>query len=496
MKVEGYTSYLNSDNNTNSVEVNFGRVMKFVISGAGLSTVYEFSPLKNETLTPRLEALVNCRPQVGSGMNTSMPGFSAKLTIYNPGEDIIKILTNTARFPQKDKIATNTIYRATKGMGRPSVQVYAGYWDFEHEKENYNGIFTGYLNSSSLYRKGVDTILEMWCHNVEMTNKNFSTWIADNASESEKLDQLNDNTRVVSGGTSYLNAIRTLIKTLAHRRSRHIISQVEAPFTSYGTNNQPEVSPREDPNDDGLVTSDERNRDDWIEIFTTTKAYTGPSEIYTADSDLMNDLKSTAIPKDFKFYNAGSEGDDVVLEQQLKELLKTFPYGSVKFEPEYVAFSNRFRWYFWRPTGGSSGSSSSSSASGSSKTHVIEDFQNFIEPPTCNGNGQIVMRMMFYPALVPMDNIMLRWDQYKTNTIISDKVQGGMVNASMGYYAPLIQAGRYSLSVYALTQSTTGDIFNEPMKMVSVIHDLSTTSSKWSTTVTTAGLDYDQAIRS
>ncbi len=480
MRIQGRT--ITNDKIQSGVEVRFGRVLRFDVGGV----VYEFNPMKESKLTPRLEAVVNCKPQIEGGMRTDTPGFSAKLTIYNPGADLFSLVqNNTALFANKSKLENALSNKtAITNINRPRVNVYAGYWDYENKKEEVTQIFSGYLNSSSYYRKGVDTIMELWCHNIKLSVDDFARTIPYSGSGESRVEQILANRANVSKDTSYLSTVKTLIKDIAETRSPRPTISGAAFLDRLDLFNKNQDSQQKNP----PLTEEEKNSTGWIKLNFIIGAYVDSKTEYNADRTLAMAFNS-GIPKNFTYYKG--ERSDVTLEQQIRNLLKNFPGGAVSFKREDDVRDGSFNWFFWY-VGGAGGSFNSTVEK--TRTIVLEDFQNFLEAPVCNGNGQIVMKMLFNPQIIPMHNIMLTWDQYKTGNILNlgDKVQGGQVNAAMAYYSPLIQSGRYSSVVYALTQSSNGDIFNVPMKVVGVVHDLSTTTSKWNTTVTTSGLDFSQ----
>ena len=481
MKIQGTT--IKSDKEQSGVEVNFGRVLKFEIG----NLVYEFSPLKKDSLTPRLEATINCRPQVGAGMkDMSVPGFTAKLTIYNPGTDLFNLLANNKRLPSQKTVGDTLQKNTQKVIKRPSVKVSAGYWDYENKTEKYTTIFNGFLNTSSYYRKGVDAVMELWCANVEMSYQSYANLIGTpvTGDERTRLQQILDNRKNLSD-ISYKAAIKTLIQNLAKKRQPKV-NTGESPLLDTILNRtakQENMSPIED---NSSVTDEERKSDEWIQLHPIAVPYIGPDN-YPSD-EILSGVMNTGISNEFTIYTG--KPDDDTLKAQLTKLLKNFPGGEVAYAADYETKGEVFHWYFWYVKGEGGGVENTKSVP-KTKTTVIEDFQNFIEAPVCNGNGQLVMKMMFNPDCRPQYSIMLLWDKYKTNTILNplDKIQGGQVTTTAGYYGPLMQLGRYSMVVKALSGKDEGDIFNTEMTIISVVHDLSTTGSKWFSTVTTAGLD-------
>ena len=184
----------------------FDRCLKFVFTGGNLGSdivdghtvarkfVVEYNPRKAAYLCPRLEAEVIDLPI--SGLKDK-PGYEAHLKIYNPSEDILKLIASGI---------SNILDSGTVGNyygSKLRVYVYAGYFTQPPQESNdkkkmpkdkkketitvtdgvdaqdratYSGepLFSGYVNNSFFTHKGTDNILTLACHDIDMTANQFN----------------------------------------------------------------------------------------------------------------------------------------------------------------------------------------------------------------------------------------------------------------------------------------------------------------------------------
>lgn len=185
---------------------NFDRCLKFVFTGGNLGSdhkngqiasrkfVVEYNPRKAKYLCPRLEAEITDTP---ASALKNRPGYEASLKIYNPSEDILKLIASG----MSNILSSGTVQ--TYYGSKLRVSVYAGYYSKPAEtiegeralpknkkKETitvtnavdaednatYTGVplFSGYVNNSFLVHKGVDNILTLACHDIDMTANQFN----------------------------------------------------------------------------------------------------------------------------------------------------------------------------------------------------------------------------------------------------------------------------------------------------------------------------------
>ena len=156
--------------------------------------VIEYNPRKAPYLCPRLEAEITDTP---ASQLKNRPGYEAQLKIYNPNKDLLAVIASGM-----SHILSSGTVQAYYGR-KLRVSIYAGYFskpvtDLSGEQQmpknknepnitvtnavntqdgaTYGSVplFTGYVNNSFFVHKGVDNILTLACHDIDMTANQFN----------------------------------------------------------------------------------------------------------------------------------------------------------------------------------------------------------------------------------------------------------------------------------------------------------------------------------
>ena len=206
-----------------------------------------------------------------------------------------------------------------------------------------------------------------------------------------------------------------------------------------------------------------------------------PGYVSVDDPDLRG-LANTTSPARAVTLNGGT------FREKMNALCSAFP-GGLEWYDDMSFMNGVTRYYFWQPINNTAELSSSAKESKSvlmSKPNIIiYNFQNMLQVPSVDGAGCFTMKMLYNPAVIPGNGIMLKWDPSKMHgQQISGFTEGIMSTSQMGQYFPSLQGGAYQANIAALL-GTTGYLFDVTFRVGYVTHTLSTHTSTWNTEVKT-----------
>ena len=443
--------------------------------------VVEYCPMDNEKLNAKIDVTIKEIPVVNDIHNT--PGFSAIVKIYNPPPELISMINYHA--PWVLSHGSIDSYYAQ----RCTVIIDAGYWN--HDSRNgreYTRVFgetgKGWLNTSAYYRKGVDNILEMYCHNIRLNAQDVTKMTA--APEVSKYNyqkaQYQKIKTSVAGNSSkpWDTLVRETIKQYAEFKAP--LSLVGDMFSkTKGGLGQSEVT-----NSTVLpvrvTPEDRKSPTDFFEI----KYIMEPRDVNNPESS-KPDMSIELVAKDAS--TAGIVPDGKTFEERMLLLCRRFP-GGLRYTASYQFQDGKTRYYFWQPEGTTIKPKNKESATwGNNKPDfTIYNLQNCLEVPSVDGAGCFTIKMMFNPRIKPNSGLRLAWsDDMGMGQAISDLLEGISTGAQIGQYYPSLQAGKYQANIAAL-RNDNGYLFNRTFRVSFITHTLSTHTNKWSTEAKTTSL--------
>lgn len=483
----------------NGVEYRMNRILRVtVVASDGVDGdgkprqaehVIEFCPWENENLNARMEVTAKEVPIVNSRHNG--PGFSAKIKIYNPPLDLLTTINNHISWSIQSK-NLDAYYKE-----RCRVYVDAGYWEDkaktkkpDDKKEetqnkggsNYTRIFSGWLNTSAYYRKGVDNVLEMFCHSIQILdqeNQEMIKAIKNISQESYSKVVYNEKKQspLVGGKQkSWEDMLLEIIQKYA---------PLKAPKTIWGqlkTDRARNLLLAPVP-----VTAEDRTDIKKFVSFPINYIYEptdtrNPEGVKKTNQALANQARTMNTEK--WVINGGT------FEEKIQQMCDRFP-GGLRWVEDKSYDDGKNRYYFWLPAGQPvtwNKKKTNVPIQASDPDIIFYNFQNFLEVPSIDGAGQLKIKMMFNPAVRPNNKIQLKWvDNLTHNGVISPLTKGINTTAQSGQYYPSLQGGQYSIYAAAIL-NTNGDIFNTVYTATYITHTLHTHSNTWSTEIKTSAL--------
>lgn len=467
---------------TKGAVFNTNRIMRVTISAPnGGSSVFEYCPMDKDTLNAKMDVAVRMVPAVKT--KQGKPGFTAKIKIYNPPYDVVSVINQHANWAVGSK-SLSSYYN-----GRCTVTVEAGYWRDEKGGRDYTMIFgggaTGWLNTSSYYRKGVDNILELYCHNLRITDSQYLEMVSSVSVKRQgagaQLIRYNDyknSSRTNKAGETWSAFIGNVIREFAeYKAPKDMIGSLGLnPRTRLATLVPEVVS---DGDRAGLTGK-------WFEVrFIKQPSRTmEPGYAAVDDADLRG-LANTTGPARHVTLNGGT------FREKMNQLCKEFPGGLNWFE-DLTFVDGVTRYYFWQPEYDSrqlnAEAKQGRSILVSKPDIIIYNFQNMLEVPSVDGAGCFTMKMLFNAAVEPGNGLMLKWDPEKVHGhTISGFTEGVMSTTQMGQYFPSLQAGNKQANIAALL-GNNGYLFDVTFRVGYVTHNLSTHTNTWNTEVKTLSI--------
>lgn len=470
---------------TDGVVYNMNRMMRITVSAAGKTETIEYCPQADTRLNARLEAVIKYLPTVGT--SSTRTGWVAKATIYNPPFTLLTLVQKPV-WSIDDYYSKNpNAYYNTVG----TLQIEAGYWNeksgIKSKEERlrvgrggYKSLITGYINTSSYYRKGTDNILEIWCFDKSSKanddfQKQTKSALAKAPGYQDKVvqDKKNSGT-IIAASTNWYEAIKNVINKFATEKSPtpkawEQFGVVESEETQTSTS----VTLR--------TAADKASAEDFETIYIYPPADGNPEQGYKEDVTFQGYAHNTAVGKPLSI-NAGN------IYTAVEELEAAFPDGGVEiwFNYNHPEPDGKTKYYIW-PTGGDKGSNAGWDAVDEGGVVEIYNFQNMLETPSIDGAGNFTMKMLFNPKIVKNGFVRLRWNERYFENMISGYTQGVQSTASLSAFYPSLRGGKYNIQTRAYANSD-GNVFNAKFRVGYVTHTLSTHKNTWQTEVKTTGV--------
>lgn len=474
------------------VEYQMNRIMRVSVTGSyttvndkGVPTtsnetiVYEYCPLADSRLNARIDARVEDRPVVNT--KNDNPGFAAKITIYNPSNELLTMINQNAKWVLDYKNKSAEQYNRS----RCKVRLEAGYYDPQkypgNEGKGYTNIFEGRLNTSSYYRKGVDNILELLCHDIDLSGTEVQNLIKDATGAGGSV--------VTTYAQNIVGALgkKKLIGVAGHSWDEFMTLMID----NYGVKKHTVV------NDPVAMMSrivKEANRTGTGRTVQFDMVYIKPP------SNLAHPSQGMVVDRELAGYADNLDVKGIVVNAatfsaKMEELCGYFP-GEMRWKlDDNRSYVDKPTYYFWIANPGRIGSKTKYNSTVNIKNLVtIYNFQNMLQVPSVDGAGCFSMKMLFHPDIVPLCGIELRWDpNYKLGNAISPYTEGVASTASIGQYYPSLQAGTKLFQVASIAK-TNGYLFNKVYQAGNVVHNLSTHSNNWYTEVKTLAV-FAQSLR-
>lgn len=443
---------------TDGVEYNLNRILRVKIAGSS-SEVIEYCPYDKEYLCPNIDAIIKYLPSF-TGKN-GRPGFSAKVTIYNPPQTTLNIIGGKISWPiglGNGNANEKTVRDYYKTKCRVTIE--AGYW--KDGKREYNKMFSGYLNTSAYYRKGPNNILELYCHNIELTPSDINRMTS-----SKRIDQSSvvTNTYAVWGISSDKQQL------LCEEWIDNVIKKFETKKAPVAGQSVSII--------DNTVSVTEEDRKKNGRPFYEIHYIEPPKDRIHPKNGEVSDVGLAALVQGTTLINFIPNGG--TFEAKMQEICDAFP-GTLRWVADYEFLDGKTRYYFWQPKGTGTDQSSDPLKRGDL---IIYNFQNLIEVPSIDGSGCFTVKMMFNPDAWPLKRLILMWDEKLSFGNISPLTKGVATSAQLGQFYPSLQAGLYNAQTYALTRKNNGSVFNQRYTIAYVTHHLSSRGNAWSTEVKT-----------
>lgn len=507
MKINGQTYFLD-------------RCLKFifvgprVVNGAfGFLTV-EYCPRKDERLCPRLEADITDNP---NPQQTDRPGYGGKIRIYNPDEEILQMVANSTVWSNDYIDSQNGSYAAQQLKESQSkkyyanklqVFVYAGYYDEEQPRYevSYNNatrnlnfvpqtnpdgtlikgdgdytkqpVIAAYVNNSYYYRQGVDNILDLYVHDVDMSQQ--STKVASFGADEAQ------------GGPAYgtpRSAVVMPKRVTFHSTLLYLIQQ-------YGSSYGPAMLNRENvagKNDWARIhyISNIESYQKWLSAGRDdmNKGYISP----TLEAALENGPEYNG-PNYSTWYSNASD-----FKTMVKELCDYAATAKMNLRWQVERQANLTDFLIWDAN--FTPQLTTTYSIKENATVIIWNFQNQLQVPTIQGNGSLHAKMFFNRDIKPMGALAFAISDEIDDGATASLARMGILTQDNGQIIGGLagQAGNCATQQVTLSGSGSigsvlqnnkkakefGYIFNQAWRVVRVKHMLKTHSNEWYTEVHT-----------
>lgn len=487
MKINGtVTSYENGkikESKASGINVNFDRIMKVVLSRTKSDTdeviEYRYCPLdRDHQYEARIDAEVTYNP-TGKNVNDFEPGFSATVKLYNVDNNTLNVIThNDAWQMSREKVDYNLLLN-----DKCYVRIYAGYWKHEgtdvESNCDWKYLFGGYVNSSAYYRRGVDYVLELYCHNLNFTTANAKTWRNKLANPNTKksmkeIQTYYEQIKKGSGLVSFSSMLREVIRDHAVFKAKPVTI-----LSAFSENSNSSDAPV-------LLSEADKNSTSWFDVEYIKKPVNENDPSGTEKDPVAKAQADNTNTEGFS-HSPQKERTENDLKATIKRLCINSELGIVVLGPYYK--DGRTKFYAYIPEGGKKATPKENTG----EVLTIYDFQNFLDVPVIDGSGCFNIKMMFNPECKPGRYLKLALSKSSDDSYDGITPMGGLtgittgvsLSSSLAYGFPSLQGGKYQAQVAAQTQSR-GYLFDGYYRMVKVIHKLSTHGNQWVTTIKTA----------
>lgn len=474
--------------------------------------VVEYNPRKAPYLCPRLEAEITDTP---ASTLKNRPGYEAQLKIYNPSETILSVIASGMSYINK----SNTVQ--TYYNKKLRVSVYAGYFTspaapLPGEKEmpknkkqtnitvtnavnaqdnatySSDPLFSGFVNNSFFIHKGVDNILTLACHDIDMTANQFNQLSMQAKGDSfvPIYRDRSEDLRLKPNKRTFDLAFRWLVTKLAeycYPTKYHV---------DFGSTN-PDLMVPVPSSDRGLTHTA------WFEVIYV-KSLSVYKETVGAGMGLdavSRDLDLERVATDPSTVNKiNVDGFSTLASRELDALndLCTVDGRRLGFYKDENHFGKTIYVVYRR------GNKSNTVSLNTRGLIKIINFQNLLETPTVSAAGSLNIKMWFNRDCSVWKHIALILDSDYTGNVEETGVLNinnlNFSNANNQLIVPL--GGTSSNAAVATTQLSTsmavsalahyqrvaaenGYMFNVGFLITKVVHKLSTHGKDWTTTVQT-----------
>lgn len=468
-----------------------------------------------------MDVSVTDRPNARSQGN---PGWQATVTVYNPTQTLLNVINSGATWVT-DYVSENAKSadkaNAIKNFyaSRLTCTISAGYLN-KDGMPDWHVIMKGYVNGSSLARKGVEEVLTFGVMDIDMLDGSLvaEEQLANIYGEQYKMQRMSD--------ANHLNKFeKTWYETLVKYIRMWETGRIADPQSDYDKNRslQYELSTKPQQTlfpmrtDFSRITEEERpftpisevdrQKNNWFEIkfvsslkqyLTTVRklgrdigdTFVGRGNIAV---DLEVDLKKQIMPTNGAIYGVN-----------LAQMLDGLCARACHRVGWYCDKTNRKRnTYIIYPLG-----NDPLWVDGEKAGIQIWNYQNLLESPSVSGAGIMTVKMTFNPSCVCGISLALMLDR---TLIAGDDATRNLSRFESGDYGSMASSAQLatfgtvqlgSSNAVAATRRVVQDgksrgyMFNIGFPIIEVKHELSTYGKNWTTTVKTvpmtAGLTYKQ----
>lgn len=469
------------------VVYNMNRMMRITVSVGKKTEVVEYCPQADTRLNARIEATIKFLPI--SGTASTRTGWVAKATIYNPSKTLVSLIQKPVWSIDDYYAAHQEDYYSAGGV----MEIEAGYWNeksdgAKSQKERadigrggYKSLITGYINTSSYYRRGTDNILEIWCFDKSSkANDDFNKQVKSTKAtmpgyQQEVVNERKKPGRRVDKNENWYDAIKNVINEIATEKSPTVPGKL---FRDLGV----------------IVESDEEQRSIISQLRTSEDKLTrrdfetiyihppkgSPEDGYEPYPEFQNKMHSELVGR-----NLSINGNNIYTA--VEQLEQAYPGGlRIWFNYNHQEPDGVTKYYIWEP-GNVSGNVSFDALEEGGVVEIY-NFQNMLETPSIDGAGNFTMKMLFNPKIVKNAFVRLRWDErLRFDNMISGYTQGVASTANLSAFYPSLRGGLYNIQTRAVANAD-GNIFNAKFRVGYVTHTLSTHKNVWQTEVKTTGV--------
>lgn len=478
------------------IDYQFNRMLKAVFySPSGGTYTLEYNPqgeavtengtVKKSEQCAHLAVKVTDLPY----QNSEHPGFTCTLTVYNPGRDLLSLIGRNATWflfkskeeqfdlaseNRKNEIINSTLQEYYNSRLRLSI--FAGYWDENKKDTGYRCIFHGYVQGSSIARKGTDNVLKIGAYDIDVSRMDTNAV----TTHFEALQKPSFAPEWIKEHKENLRGEKTWDATFKKYIRLFETTKIE---------NERFVE----------VAEEDRDNNDWFSVlYVTSKSdYERMKRGFVSVKDILNtDLHrqlvfNTVIPGagDMTSYLGSAES----LTGLLQDLCK---YKGLNIAYSRMTDNEAKLMYIVYPVGVGSKTSAPEAAD-----IKIYNYQNLLSAPSVDGTGALTVKMLFNPACTCGLNLALILtselnSQHGVATIDTSArdIHGnviGSVESTSGMFEKVATTQLSTATGVAAQQleaedaQVNGYLFNTGFPIVRVTHNLDTYSNTWSTEVKT-----------
>lgn len=466
-----------------------------------------------------MDVVVTDRPNARAQGN---PGFQGTVTVYNPTQLLLNVINSGATWVT-DYVNENTESEDKANAierfyaSRLTCTISAGYLT-DNGEPDWHVILKGYVNGSSLARKGVEEVLTFGVMDIDM--------MKDSMVAEKQLTKLYGSEWEIKRILESQNANRfertwyeTLVKYIKQWETDRIADPQSVPDQKRETNYQLSTQPQRTTfplrKDFSRITEEEkpftpiseydRNNTNWFEIKFVKSLRDWKEVTRYAGRDLENiSVGQEGVQLQIDLMNQIMPQNGAVYGRNLAEMLDGLCAHAVHRVGWYCDKVNRKRnTYVIYPLG-----SEPLWVEGEYAGIKIWNYQNLLESPSVSGSGIMNVKMVFNPKCECGITLAL---MLKRSLISGDGATRDLSKFESGDYGSM--ASSASLATFGTVQlgssnavaavnkavqtgKSRGYLFNIGFPIIEVKHELSTYSKNWSTTVKTvpmtAGLTYKQ----